>query len=156
MANGYWTIKQALMTEGFYLGTVASEAAMVALSASVGAECLRTDLGTGGLRYELTTLPASTAANWQPLQGVLANGSVVTVALVDGKMPRRLLVEVDSGNQINIVIGGVTMPVLIENVAGQPHEVWISDDPAAAQPTTLTLQRTSGSGVTSTWSLEDL
>lgn len=140
-----------------YLGSVASEAAMVALSsAAVGDECLRSDLGTGGLRYELTALPASTAANWQPVQGTLANGTMVTVALVDGKLPRRLLVEVDSGNQITLVVGGVTQPVLIQNVSGQPHEIIVSDDVTAAQPTTLTLQRTSGSGTTSTWSLEAL
>lgn len=139
-----------------YLGQVASQAAMTALTAAVGDECLRTDLGTGGLRYELTALPASTAANWQPVQGTLADGTLVTIALVDGKLPRRLQVSVDSGNQITYALGGVTQPVLIETVAGHYHEDFISDDPNAAQPTTLTLQRTSGSGVTSTWSLEAL
>lgn len=154
MANGYWTIKQALMTEGFYLGTVASEAAMVALSASVGAECLRTDLGTGGLRYELTALPASTAGNWQAVQGTIPDGNVITMALVDGKLPRRLLVGVVTGDVITVTIGGVTQPVLPETVSGQFHEIVISDDVAAAQPTTLTVQRTTGAGTTSTYSLE--
>jgi hypothetical protein len=138
-----------------YLGSVASEAAMTALSSAVvGDECLRSDLGTGGLRYELTALPASTAANWQPIQGTLTNGTMVTIALVDGKLPRRLLVSVDSGNQITVVIGGVTQPILPYTQSGQYHEIVISDDPTAAQPTTLTIQRTSGSGVTSTYSLE--
>lgn len=138
-----------------YLGQVASQSAMTALSsAAVGDECLRTDLGTGGLRYELTALPASTAGNWQPVQGTLADGSLVTVALVDGKMPRRLLVAVDASTQVTVTIGGVTQPVLPATVSGSFHEIVISDDVAAAQPTTLTVQRTSGSGTTSTWSLE--
>lgn len=134
--------------------TAASEAEMVALSASVGAECLRTDLGTGGLRYELTALPASTAANWQPLQGTLASGTLVTIALLDGKLPRRLLVSVDASTQVTVTVGGVTQPVLIETQSGYWHEIAISDDPNAAQPTTMTVQRTSGSGTTSRFSLE--
>lgn len=139
-----------------YLGAVASAGAMTALSAVVGSECLRSDLGAGGLRYELTALPASTAGNWQALQGTLADASLVTLALVDGKLPRRLLVSVASGCQVTVTIGGVTQPVLPETVSGQYHEIVISDDPAAAQPTTLTIQRTAGSGTTSTYSLETL
>lgn len=137
-----------------YRGQVANQGAMLALAASVGDECLRTDLGTGGLRYELTALPASTAGNWQPLQGTLADGTMVTLALVDGKLPRRLLVAVASGCQVTVAIGGVTQPVLFENVSGQYHEIGISDTVGAAQPTTLTIQRTAGSGTTSTWSVE--
>ena len=139
-----------------YLGTAANESAMVAFSGKVGDECLRTDLGTGGLRYELTALPASTAANWQPLQGTLASGTLVTIALLDGKLPRRLLVSVDASTQVTVTVGGVTQPVLIETQSGYWHEIAISDDPNAAQPTTMTVQRTSGSGVTSRFSLETL
>lgn len=127
-----------------YLGAVASQAAMTALPAVVGSECLRTDVGTGGTRYELTALPATTAANWQPIQGVLADGSVVTLVLVDGKLPRRLRVSVASGCQVTVAVGGVTQPVLIETAAGQEHVVGIADDPGVAPPTTVTVQRTAG------------
>lgn len=137
-----------------YIGAVASQAAMTALSAVVGSECLRTDVGTGGTRYELTALPATTAANWQPIQGVLADGSVVTLVLVDGKVPRRLRVSVATGCQVTVTIGGVTQPVLTETVAGDWHQIDIADDPTSAQPTTATLQRTAGSGTTSAFSLE--
>lgn len=137
-----------------YLGNAASQAAMLGLAATVGDECLRTDLGTGGLRYELTALPASSAGNWQPVQGTLSSGTMVTLSLVAGKLPRRLLVGVATGDQVTVAVGGSTLPVLVETVSGQFHEILISDDPTAAQPTTVTIQRTSGSGTTSTYSLE--
>lgn len=127
-----------------YIGTAAGQAAMTALPAVVGSECLRSDVGTGGLRYELTALPAATAANWQPLQGQLTDASVVTLALVDGKLPRRLLVNVAAGCRVTVTVGGVTQPVLLETVPGQQHVVSISDDPASAPPTALTVQRTAG------------
>lgn len=127
-----------------YLGQAASEAAMTALSAAVGSECTRSDIGTGGTRYELTALPATTAANWQALQGTLADASVVTLALVDGKLPRRLRVSVATGCQVTVTVGGVTQPVLIETATGQEHVVSIADDPGSAPPTTVTVQRTAG------------
>ena len=138
-----------------YLGEAPSQADMIALDAVVGDTCLRTDLGTGGLYYELTALPASTAANWQPLQGTLSDGTMVTLALVDGKLPRYLYVDIPtSGTQVTVTIGGETQPVLLVNVSGQPSRVVIRDNPAAAQPTTLTIQRTSGSATNSTYTLE--
>lgn len=137
-----------------YLGQAASEAAMTALSAAVGSECTRSDIGTGGTRYELTALPASTAANWQPIQGVLADGSVVTLVLVDGKLPRRLRVSVAAGCQVTVTIGGVTQPVLTETASGQYHYIDIPDDPGVVQPTSATLQRTAGVAATSAFSLE--
>lgn len=139
-----------------YLGSVASQAAMTGLDAAVGDECLRTDLGTGGLRYECVALPATVAANWQPIQGTLADGTLVTVTLVDGKLPRTLAVDVASGCQVTVTIGGVTQPVLVENATGSPTRLVIGEPPTAAQPTTLTIQRTAGSGTTSTWSLLDV
>lgn len=135
-----------------YLGQAASEAAMTALSAAVGSECTRSDIGTGGARYELTALPATTAANWQPLQGQLADASVVTLELVDGKLPRRLRVSVATGCQVTVTIGGITQPVLTESA--QPHVIEISDDPAVAAPTSVTVQRTAGSATTGWYSLE--
>lgn len=129
-----------------YLGSVASEAEMLALGAVVGNECLRSDVGgTGGTRYELTALPSTTAANWQPIQGSLTDSSVITLALVDGKLPRWLRIQVGSSSQVTDTIGGVTQPVLTENVTGGWHEIKISDDPTSAQPTIATVQRTNGS-----------
>ena len=156
MASGNWQTSGGGSSGGTgYLGEAASQSEMIALSAVVGDTCLRTDLGTDGLLYELTALPASTAGNWQPLQGTIANGTLITVTLVDGKMPRRLLVSIpDASTQITVTIGGVTQPVLVATSTGSFHEILISDDVDAAQPTTLTLQRTSGSGTDSTYSLE--
>ena len=157
MANGYWQSASGSNSAGGtgYLGQVASQSAMTALSAIVGNECLRTDLGTGGLRYELTALPSATAANWQPIQGTLSTSAVVSMTLVDGKLPRYLYVDVPtSGTQVTVAIGGVTQPILLANVSGQPSRIVIRDDPAAAQPTTLTIQRTSGSATDSTYTLE--
>lgn len=53
-----------------FLGDVASQAAMLALTGQVGDFCRRTDLGNS--MYELTALPASTLANWTLRNGANA------------------------------------------------------------------------------------
>lgn len=133
-----------------YLGQAASEAAMTALQAAVGSECLRTDVGTG-LMYELKALPATTAANWQPLQGVIPDATLITISLVDGKLPRQLLVWVAAATEVT-VSDGTTSYILIPS--SYPHVIAIFDDPTAAAPTAITIQRTAGTATTGRYSLE--
>ena len=135
------------------LGTVASQAAMIALSTAVaGSICLRSDVGTGGTYYELFQAPYSSAANWQALQGTYAD-SITTLQLVAGKFERILYVTVPSGSgdRVTITVGGVTQPVLMESA--QTHAIRIGDPGGVATPTTVTIQRTIGSGTLGTYSM---
>lgn len=134
-----------------YLGAVAATANLTALSGVLGSAA---DVGSGSsaVTYELKTLPASVEANWQPLQGSVPNGTLISIELVPGKLPRRLRVFVPTGNQVTVTVGGVVQPVLTESA--QPHVIEISDDPAVAAPTSVTVQRTAGSATTGWYSLE--
>lgn len=138
-----------------YLGKVATTAdlpttfpdASIGSTANVGASA------SAYIRYELYQLPATVEANWQPVQGVLTSGTAVTMVLVTGKVPRTLLVVVPTGNQVTYFISGVTQYVLTESP--QPHIIRIYDMPGETQPSSVSVQRTSGSDATGTFSLED-
>lgn len=134
-----------------FAGDAGSEAAMTGLSASVGSECLRTDVGgTGGTLYELTADPAGTAANWQPLQGSIG-ASVITLSLIEGKWPRKLLVWVAAATEVTVSDGTSTY---ILWPSTYPHVLPIYDEPGAAMPASLTIERTTGSATTGRYSLE--
>lgn len=138
-----------------YLGTVASEAAMIALSTALaGSTCLRSDIGTGGTYYELFQTPYSTPANWQALQGSYSN-SVTTLQLTAGK-PHTLYLSVpaaSTSDQVTVTVGGVALSVFL--ASAQTHAIPIGDPPGAAGPTTVTIQRTAGAGTVGTYSLDN-
>lgn len=138
-----------------HLGTVASEAAMIALSTAIaGSTCLRSDIGTGGTYYELFQAPYSSAANWQALQGSYSN-SVTTLQITAGK-PHTLYLFVpaaSTSDQVTVTVGGVALSVFL--ASAQPHAIPLGDPPGAAGPTTVTIQRTAGAGTVGTYSLDN-
>lgn len=168
--GGFWAIPLTEMTEAAlnalvdpvaadggggggssYLGTVASQAAMLALSAVVGSTCLRSDLGTGGTPYQCIALPATSAANWQPLQGIMTDGSVVSITLVPGQTSYVFALYVPTGNRVTPTVDGVTKDVIVEST--QLTFFVVEDEPGVASPALVTFQRTTGSDATGYWSL---
>jgi hypothetical protein len=135
-----------------YFGTVADTTALTGLSSAELGSTANVGVSPNEVLYELHTLPYSIAANWQPLQGSIPDGTAITIELVEGKLPRKLRVYTPTGNQNTVTLGGVVQPVLTESTF--PSVVNISDDPAVAAPTSVVIQRTSGSATTGWYSLE--
>lgn len=137
-----------------YLGTAASDAAMIALStATAGSICLRLpDAGgtTGGTRYELTVAPYSTLGNWQPIQGTLSGTTAVDVALVAGSGPWTFRVKVGTGDVVTVSVDGAAVAILPESA--NLHAVVVSDIPGAVSPATVRIQKTTSGGGTSYFS----
>lgn len=136
-----------------YLGLVATTGDLIGLvDATAGSTAKVGASDTVAILYELAADPYSVEANWQALQGIMSGGSVYSIELIDGKLPRLLRVLVPSGNQVTYTVGGVTGPVLL--YSAYPHLIDIYDEPGVASPTSVTIQRTSGSDATGWFSLE--
>lgn len=71
------------INKNVYLGAVATQAAMLALTANVGDFCQRTDLSNA--MYELTALPAATLGNWVLRNGVNAPTTAGIVVLFNDR-----------------------------------------------------------------------
>ena len=136
-----------------HLGEVASEAAMIALPATKGNRVDRTDVGTGGTTFELTTDDPTVAANWQALAEFIDDNSVHTLTLVPGARDRVLLVFVAAATTVDVVVGAVTYPLGPSLTA---HAISTEKLPGVAAATSITVQRTSGSADTGWYSLKDL
>lgn len=154
MAQGYWQTASSGTGGGTgYLGAVATTTALGALSSAVIGSVANVGASAAAyILYELKGLPYSTVANWQPLQGLIPDGTLISIEIVPGKLPRTLLVYVPLGNKCTVTVGGTTLPVLPEAVS--PHIITISDEVSIAAPTSVTIQRTTGSAATGWFSLE--
>jgi hypothetical protein len=135
-----------------YLGEVATSADLEGLSLGI----IGSTANVGATKatyilYELHTLPYSVEANWQPLQGTIPDGSVITLAIVEGKATRTLLVWVAAATEVTVSDGTTTV---ILYPSDDPHVLPIYDEPGSAAPSSVTIQRTSGTATTGRYSLE--
>lgn len=140
------------ISNGGYLGEVASTSGLVSLSEAIVGSTANVGVTSDVyILYELMAEPYSTEANWQPLQGTIPDGTEISITLVEGKFPRQLLVWVAAATEVTVSDGTSTF-VLIPSI--YPHLLPIYDEVGEATPTTLTIQRTSGSATTGRYSLE--
>lgn len=134
-----------------YIGTVDSDAAMIAQSSAIpGSFCLRSDVGTGGTFYELTASDYATLGNWQATQGTLSGTTAVDMAIVAGTLPVTVRVKVGTADIVTVSVDGSAVAILPES-AGL-HAVVVSDVPGVASPATVRVQRTTNGGGTSYYS----
>lgn len=148
-ANGYASLgsdskvpaaQMPSISLGEYKGSVADEAAMIALTAEPGDTCLRSDFDPDRV-YLLLASPASTASNWASVTGyvVSVNGETGAVSLSAA--------DVGAATTAQGATADAAIPKATGTAADQVLTFTASATPIATQLTTNTVLAKRGAGV---------